>query len=211
MRISEGVCYLTEPEREWLNLYFIALELKEVPLVLLPVPEYAPFTEQKWRIDFALPFLRLGAEIQGGVYTGGKYTRGPAIHKLAMRNNTLLAAKWFLFTFPAPVVPELVNLFAQQALRMRDEWALPWRSATDVLNALAYQQQLCAPWRFHWFFDESRRQVRLRVQAELKISYNAAFYKQTCDLPLFIFEEPNKQARGALLRRMEDLQHVFHL
>ncbi|MGL4930900.1 MAG: hypothetical protein ACRC4H_12435, partial [Plesiomonas sp.] len=41
-----------------------------------PVSEYVFHPTRKWRLDFAWPEYRLALEIHGGVYSGGRHTRG---------------------------------------------------------------------------------------------------------------------------------------
>lgn len=46
-----------------------------------PVLEYIFHDTRKWRIDIAWPELRIGVEVDGGVYVGGRHTTGAGFEK----------------------------------------------------------------------------------------------------------------------------------
>ena len=41
-----------------------------------PVKEYRFHAVRKWRFDYAFPALMIALEVEGGVWTGGRHTRG---------------------------------------------------------------------------------------------------------------------------------------
>lgn len=41
-----------------------------------PVTEYRFHPVRKWRFDYAVPALMIALEVEGGVWTGGRHTRG---------------------------------------------------------------------------------------------------------------------------------------
>ena len=43
------------------------------------VAEHVFCAGRKWRFDFAFPKERVAVEVQGGVFTGGRHTRGAAL------------------------------------------------------------------------------------------------------------------------------------
>lgn len=59
-----------------------------------PVFEYRFDPVRKWRLDAAWPVYRVGLEIQGGIFTQGRHTRGAALMKEMDKLNALAAAGW---------------------------------------------------------------------------------------------------------------------
>src|SRR5512135_1329961 len=41
-----------------------------------PIPEYEYHPTRKWRLDYAWPLSKLALEIEGGIWTEGRHTRG---------------------------------------------------------------------------------------------------------------------------------------
>jgi hypothetical protein len=54
-------------------LFLALLRQASVPA---PVPEYRFAPPRKWRADWAWPDHRVALEVEGGVWTGGRHTRG---------------------------------------------------------------------------------------------------------------------------------------
>lgn len=46
------------------------------------------FCERKWRLDFYLTEFRIGIEIQGGIWTGGRHARGAGYQNDCDKANT---------------------------------------------------------------------------------------------------------------------------
>lgn len=56
-----------------------------------PVPEYRFHPQRKWRMDFSWPLHRVAVEINGGVWTQGRHTRGAGyLADMAKRNAAAL-------------------------------------------------------------------------------------------------------------------------
>ena len=58
------------------------------------VPEYRFCADRKWRFDYAWPAARLALEVQGGIWTQGRHTRGAALQKEWEKLNTAAALGW---------------------------------------------------------------------------------------------------------------------
>lgn len=54
---------------------------------------------RKWRIDVAFPAARLAVEIEGGVFTGGRHTRGAGFMDDMEKYNELSMMRWHLLRF----------------------------------------------------------------------------------------------------------------
>ena len=55
-------------------LFFLALlAMRKLPE---PVQEFKFHPSRKWRMDFAWPDQRIGLEVEGGIWSGGRHTRG---------------------------------------------------------------------------------------------------------------------------------------
>lgn len=66
-----------------------------------PVREYRFCPTRRWRTDFAWPEHRLAVEIEGGVFIGGRHTRGIGFLKDIEKYNhlALLEPRWRLLRF----------------------------------------------------------------------------------------------------------------
>lgn len=75
----------------------LALQIRAAGLPA-PVREYRALPPRRWRIDFAWPTLPhpLGVEIDGGVWTRGRHTRGAGYEADAEKANELTLAGWRL-------------------------------------------------------------------------------------------------------------------
>ena len=60
----------------------------------VPVPEYQFHPQRKWRFDFAWPLHLYALEIDGGVWTQGRHTRGSGWIKDAEKFNAAALLGW---------------------------------------------------------------------------------------------------------------------
>lgn len=70
----------------------------------VPEPEYKFHPDRKWRIDFAWPGLKLAVEIEGGIWTGGRHTRGAGFMADMEKYNALAVLGWRLLRFDGAAV-----------------------------------------------------------------------------------------------------------
>jgi very-short-patch-repair endonuclease len=61
-----------------------------------PVKEFKFCPTRRWRIDFAWPDHLLALEIEGGIYTQGRHTRGSGFQKDIEKYNELTLCGWKL-------------------------------------------------------------------------------------------------------------------
>ncbi len=59
-----------------------------------PVREYRFHPKRMWRFDFAWPDHKIALEVEGGIYTGGRHTRGPAFAKDVEKYNEAAIIGW---------------------------------------------------------------------------------------------------------------------
>lgn len=67
----------------------------------LPEPEreYAFHDKRKWRFDFAWVELKIAAEVQGGIWSGGAHGRGTGIRRDYQKMNTAQTMGWKVYQF----------------------------------------------------------------------------------------------------------------
>lgn len=56
---------------------------------------------RKWRLDFAWPAYRVGVEIEGGVFSGGRHARATGIQGDIEKSNAALELGWRILRFTA--------------------------------------------------------------------------------------------------------------
>lgn len=75
----------------WLQV--IALDAPE------PVREFKFHPVRRWRVDFAWPSLKVAVELEGGIWTGGRHTRGSGFVADMEKYNALALMGWRLLRF----------------------------------------------------------------------------------------------------------------
>lgn len=78
-----------------------------------------------WRLDFAWPEKKLAVEVEGGVYSGGRHTRGVGFEEDAHKYNVLTLLGWRLLRFTGRAIQSGVALQSiEVALQMK--WEQTW-------------------------------------------------------------------------------------
>lgn len=78
------------------NKYQFFFRLCEASFLPLPQAEVQFNKKRKWRIDFAWPDHKLALEVEGGVFSGGRHTRGKGFMKDMEKYNELTRMGWRL-------------------------------------------------------------------------------------------------------------------
>lgn len=78
-----------------------------------PVPEYRFALPRRWRIDWAWPDARLGLEVDGGVWTRGRHTRGSGWVKDSEKLNTAAIMGWRMLRCTPQQLPGMVTTVAE--------------------------------------------------------------------------------------------------
>lgn len=73
----------------------------QITLVRLPLPvrEHKFALPRKWRFDFAWPDRKLAVEIEGGIYSGGRHTRGKGYEADMEKYNAASRLGWTIMRF----------------------------------------------------------------------------------------------------------------
>lgn len=69
------------------------------PYGLSPVPEYRFTHPRKWRFDYAWPDQMIAVEIEGGIWSRGRHTRGSGFIKDMEKYNEAGKLGWRVFRF----------------------------------------------------------------------------------------------------------------
>ncbi len=67
-----------------------------ITLTGIPAParEYRFHPRRRWRFDFAWPACKVAVEVEGGIYAGGRHTRGSGFQKDIEKYNAAALAGW---------------------------------------------------------------------------------------------------------------------
>ena len=93
---------------------------QHIRLTSLPAPEreYRFHPSRRWRFDFAWPTKKIALEVEGGIYAGGRHTRGSGFQKDAEKYNAAALAGWRVLRVTARDVKRGVALsLIERALR----------------------------------------------------------------------------------------------
>lgn len=63
------------------------------------VAEHKFHDTRKWRLDFAIVDLKIGIEIEGGVWSGGRHTRGNGFVEDMEKYNAAVTLGWVILRF----------------------------------------------------------------------------------------------------------------
>lgn len=63
----------------------------------MPHTEYQFVSNRRWRFDFAWPQQRVAVEVEGGVWTGGRHTRGSGFEKDCEKYGEATLLGWRVF------------------------------------------------------------------------------------------------------------------
>jgi very-short-patch-repair endonuclease len=66
--------------------------------------EFMFHATRKWRLDFAIPEKKIGIEIEGGTWNGGRHTRPKGYENDARKYNACSLLGWRLFRFTKDMV-----------------------------------------------------------------------------------------------------------
>ena len=70
----------------------------------VPKAEYRFLKKRRFRFDFAWPSLKIAIEIEGGVWSGGRHTRGAGYSRDIEKYNLATRAGWKVYRFTPQMV-----------------------------------------------------------------------------------------------------------
>jgi very-short-patch-repair endonuclease len=85
------------------------------------VREHRFHSVRRWRFDFAIPHQKIAIEIEGGIYTQGRHTRGSGFSKDCEKYNTATVMGWAVLRFPANEVGADSVQYIKELIRCRNE------------------------------------------------------------------------------------------
>lgn len=65
-----------------------------------PIPEYVFHPTRKWRFDYAIPQWKVAVEIEGGIWTQGRHTRGQGFLDDLTKYNAAACMGWRVLRYP---------------------------------------------------------------------------------------------------------------
>lgn len=81
-----------------------------------PTPEYTFHPVRKWRFDYAWPLALIAVEVEGGVWTQGRHTRGAGFLADMEKYNAAVMFGWRVLRFVPDelhhAIPALQTLFS---------------------------------------------------------------------------------------------------
>jgi very-short-patch-repair endonuclease len=73
-----------------------------------PKEEYRFHPKRRWRFDLAIPELKVAIEIEGGIWTGGRHTRGTGYQKDMEKYNAAQMLGWKVFRYTPQQLDECI-------------------------------------------------------------------------------------------------------
>lgn len=68
--------------------------------------EYVFDPARRWRLDFAWPDLRVGVEVEGGIWTGGRHSRGAGFEADCAKYNEAAIQGWLVLRMTTAMVDD---------------------------------------------------------------------------------------------------------
>lgn len=84
--------------------------------------QFAKEIGRKWRFDRAWPEHKVAVELEGGVYTQGRHTRGAGFETDCEKYNTATAMGWRVFRLTAGMLAADPYKHISQILKAMGEW-----------------------------------------------------------------------------------------
>lgn len=86
-----------------------------------PVRQFQFTPPRKWKFDLAWPAYRIAVELEGGVYSGGRHTRGSGFEKDCEKYNVATLQGWRLLRFTTRMLMDNPTKAIQQIQTILDQ------------------------------------------------------------------------------------------
>ena len=79
---------------------------QQIKLAGLPEPEeeYRFSSDRRYRFDFAWPHIAMAVEVEGGIWTNGRHTRGTGYKDDCKKYNYAQSRGWMVLRYPGDMV-----------------------------------------------------------------------------------------------------------
>ena len=180
------------------------------PAQRLPVPEYRIAHDARNRLDFAFPFHKVAVELQGAIWTGGKYNRATGILNAAQKYNRLQLAGWRVFVLHdttldryAAGLPEVLDIYTlKPAITAMD-------SPYSCLYWWLYQEQVVAPcWRLSLEVEREGSVLLMRTRWSMRVAWGQAIEEIALPGETVDFVNPSQRAAKKVHSQIEELWNV---
>jgi len=94
--------------------YELLMEQQLIEMNIPYVAEFRFYKKRRWRSDFAIPDLRILIEVEGGIWSGGRHTRGAGFTNDCEKYNTASLMGYIVLRF----TPEQIeSSYARRTIR----------------------------------------------------------------------------------------------
>ena len=98
-----------------------------------PAREFIFHHSRKWRFDFAWIEKMVAVEIEGGVYSGGRHTRGAGFEKDIVKYNSATEIGWAVYRFTPKMVNDGTAVdTVRRALGYKPRYSIPTRRSSNA-------------------------------------------------------------------------------
>ncbi len=92
-----------QPGSEYEEMFAILIRHEGLPE---PKRQYKFFPSRNWKTDFAWVDQKIIAEVEGGVWTNGRHTRGQGFINDCIKYNTATLLGWKVYRFTSDMIQD---------------------------------------------------------------------------------------------------------
>ncbi len=106
-------------KRQPSELQYAAINAAKLAGLPEPTLEHRFAPPRQWRFDLAWPELKLAVECEGGIWTGGRHTRGKGFEDDCVKYNAAALLGWTLLRFTGGMLSGPVAVAAMLDFRLK--------------------------------------------------------------------------------------------
>jgi very-short-patch-repair endonuclease len=95
--------------------------------------------QRRWRFDFAFPEQKLAVEVDGGIYSGGRHTRGAGVERDCEKYNEALLCGWRVLRLTKQMVTSCDGLLYIEAALEQSRPAPRIRVTDEAADLIVYE------------------------------------------------------------------------